>query len=59
MIGLPEAVGEPPEAASRYQLDHVMPLMLGGAARERSNYASASNTGVTFCEPRRDDRTST
>lgn len=31
--------GEPPSAAHRYQLDHVMPLVLGGAAKDTANYA--------------------
>lgn len=31
--------GHPPEAAPLYQLDHVLPLTLGGAGREPSNLA--------------------
>lgn len=37
-ISLLAAMGEPAEAAHRYQLDHMMPLVLGGAAREVENY---------------------
>jgi hypothetical protein len=31
--------GEPPSAGRRYQLDHVMPLALGGAVKDPENYA--------------------
>lgn len=33
------AAGFPPETAHLYQLDHVLPLTLGGAGREPSNLA--------------------